>query len=177
MFFFQNNQYWEKNDWYRKHGYSLPLDTYFLIQWTSLLLLDFAFFGFLTRFITNNSAQATLEETYTHWVPESIWETWNSRLMLLLSLLVKILSVITSCIDTEDIVVKEQQVSRSQTFVKQFGIPVIDGRTNICGICRVKVPKSTRHCKLCNKCVDTMDHHCKWLNCCIGKKNYSTTPI
>ncbi|KAL7311916.1 hypothetical protein PS15m_009626 [Mucor circinelloides] len=94
--------------------------------------------------------------------------------MIGLTTLVKILSISTSMVETEDPVVTKQrhQVSRSQTYARRYGIPVIDSFTGICNICRIKVSKQTRHCKLCNKCVGRMDHHCKWLNCCIGEGNY-----
>jgi hypothetical protein len=61
--------------------------------------------------------------------------------MIGLSLLVKVLSITTSSIDTEDPVVTSQrdQVNRSQTYVRRNGIPVIDSFTSICNICRVKV--------------------------------------
>ncbi|KAL4209176.1 DHHC palmitoyltransferase-domain-containing protein [Rhizopus microsporus] len=180
-FLFKNNSnaYWEKNEWSRKHGYSRPLDTYFILQWVSSLTLDIGFFGFLTHFVsdytTSVSESASLQADWTEFrntaqVPW--WISWNAVIMFGLSGLVKTLSVTTSLIDTEDLAVKQQQVPRSQTYIKRFGIPVIDSYTGICNICRVKVAKTTRHCKLCNKCIDTMDHHCKWLNCCIGKKNY-----
>lgn len=54
---------------------------------------------------------------------------------------VKVLSIITSIIPTEDPIVASQkdQVSRSKTFIRRYGIPVVDSSTGICGICRVKV--------------------------------------
>lgn len=61
--------------------------------------------------------------------------------MIGLSLLVKVLSITTSSIDTEDPVVTSQrsQVNRSHTYVRRNGIPVIDSFTSVCNICRVKV--------------------------------------
>lgn len=58
-----------------------------------------------------------------------------------LSTIVKILSVTTSIIETEDPVVTSQRdlVIRSQTYVRRYGIPVIDNFSGICNICRVKV--------------------------------------
>ncbi|KAI9259514.1 DHHC palmitoyltransferase-domain-containing protein [Phascolomyces articulosus] len=94
--------------------------------------------------------------------------------MVAFSIGVKLLSIITSFIPTEDSIVTTQrhEVPRSKTYVRKYGIPVVDSATGVCGICRIKVPRSTRHCKLCNKCVAGMDHHCRWLNCCIGQRNY-----
>lgn len=94
--------------------------------------------------------------------------------MVAFSIGVKLLSIITSFVSTEEPIVARQrhQVPRSKTYVRRYGIPVVDSMTSVCGICRIKVPKSTRHCKLCNKCVAGMDHHCRWLNCCIGQSNY-----
>ncbi|ORE13909.1 hypothetical protein BCV71DRAFT_238882 [Rhizopus microsporus] len=140
------NAYWEKNEWSRKHGYSRPLDTYFILQWVSSLTLDIGFFGFLTHFVsdytTSVSESASLQADWTEFrntaqVPW--WISWNAVIMFGLSGLVKTLSVTTSLIDTEDLAVKQQQVPRSQTYIKRFGIPVIDSYTGICNICRVKV--------------------------------------
>lgn len=44
--------YWEKNDWYRRHGYRLPIDVYMIMQWVCLIILDVGFFCFLVHFIT-----------------------------------------------------------------------------------------------------------------------------
>ncbi|CAO3636727.1 unnamed protein product [Cunninghamella echinulata] len=92
--------------------------------------------------------------------------------MMCICLGIKLLSIITSFIETEDPVIKANPTPRSKSYVKKYGYSVIDPYTSICGICRIKVPKTTRHCKLCNKCIGGMDHHCKWLNCCIGIANY-----
>lgn len=61
--------------------------------------------------------------------------------MLGFTTLVKLLSISTSMIETEDYVVTSQksQVARSQTYVRRYGIPVIDSYTGICNICRIKV--------------------------------------
>lgn len=61
--------------------------------------------------------------------------------MIGLTTLVKILSISTSTVETEDPVVTKQrhQVSRSQTYARRYGIPVIDSFTGICNICRIKV--------------------------------------
>ncbi|KAI8887532.1 zf-DHHC-domain-containing protein [Backusella circina FSU 941] len=179
--------YWEKNDWFRRHGYQLPLDTYLLTQWLCLFILDIAFLYFLVYFISddkvaykNTSKITTLTfqqiaeewDNYSIAFPINDRSTWSCIIMIFLSASVKLLSVTTSFVDTEDSAVTSAKVGRSQTYVRRYGIPVIDSFTCICNICRVKVPRNTRHCKLCNKCVAGMDHHCKWLNCCIGKSNY-----
>jgi hypothetical protein len=146
LFKYNSNAYWEKNEWSRKHGYSRPLDTYFILQWVSSLTLDIGFFGFLTHFVsdytTSVSESASLQADWTEFrntaqIPW--WISWNAVIMFGLSGLVKALSVTTSLIDTEDLAVKQQQVPRSQTYIKRFGIPVIDSYTGICNICRVKV--------------------------------------
>lgn len=59
--------------------------------------------------------------------------------MIFLSASVKLLSVTTSMVDTEDSAVASANVGRSQTYVRRYGIPVIDSFTCICSICRVKV--------------------------------------
>lgn len=61
--------------------------------------------------------------------------------MVFLSILVKLLSVTTSMIETEDPIVSKQRhtVSRSQSYVRRYGIPVIDSYSGICNICRIKV--------------------------------------
>ncbi|OAD05745.1 hypothetical protein MUCCIDRAFT_106302 [Mucor lusitanicus CBS 277.49] len=164
---------WEKNDWSRRHGYQMPIDLYLVMQWMCLLLLDSGFFCFLIYFATARpaSSETTLEALLNDLPPtdDNPYTTWSC-----LTSLVKILSISTSMVETEDPVVTKQrhQVSRSQTYARRYGIPVIDSFTGICNICRIKVSKQTRHCKLCNKCVGRMDHHCKWLNCCIGQSNY-----
>ncbi|KAI8082523.1 DHHC palmitoyltransferase-domain-containing protein [Gilbertella persicaria] len=176
--------FWEQNEWSRRHGYQFPIDAYLITQWLSLIGLDVGFFLFLIYFLP----QDVSFEKPTEITPDNlddIWtqfnrqhrdplSSWECKIMTLLTVLVKMLSITTSMIDTEDPTVKIQkdQVTRSRTYVRRYGIPVIDSFTGVCNMCRIKVPKSTRHCKLCNKCVDVMDHHCKWLNCCIGKSNY-----
>ncbi|KAI7855149.1 DHHC palmitoyltransferase-domain-containing protein [Circinella umbellata] len=94
--------------------------------------------------------------------------------MVIFSIGVKVLSIVTSFIPTEEPIVTTQrhEVPRSKTYVRRYGIAVVDSSSGVCGICRIKVPRSTRHCKLCNKCIAGMDHHCRWLNCCIGQRNY-----
>lgn len=61
--------------------------------------------------------------------------------MAALTTLVKILSVTTSMIETEDPAVTSQRglVTRSQTYIRHYGVPVIDSFSGICNICRVKV--------------------------------------
>lgn len=50
---------WEKNDWSRRHGYQLPIDSYLLLQWLCLLLLDAAFFCYLIHFLAQYQLTAT----------------------------------------------------------------------------------------------------------------------
>ncbi|KAI8647121.1 DHHC palmitoyltransferase-domain-containing protein [Parasitella parasitica] len=171
---------WEKNDWSRRHGYQMPIDMYLILQWICLLLLDSGFFCFLIYFTTRtSSAEAELPlEVLLKELPQTTvndpLSSWNSKIMIGLTTLVKLLSLSTSMVETEDPAVSKQrhQINRSQTYTRRYGIPVIDSFTGICNICRIKVSKQTRHCKLCNKCVGRMDHHCKWLNCCVGESNY-----
>lgn len=61
--------------------------------------------------------------------------------MLGFTTIVKLLSICTSLIETEDPTVNSQknQVTRSQTYVRRYGIPVIDSYTGICNICRIRV--------------------------------------
>ncbi|KAI8333904.1 DHHC palmitoyltransferase-domain-containing protein [Chlamydoabsidia padenii] len=177
--------YWERNDWKRRHGYQFPLDSYLLLQWAASLALDLFFYYFLIHFITTlpdtPHLDATLElvkqwpladPPQDHVTSSWLWASHAREVMGLICIGIKVLSVITSFIDTEEPAVKNSQAPRSKSYVKKYGISVIDPYTSICGICRVKVPKTTRHCKLCNKCISGMDHHCKWLNCCIGWSNY-----
>ncbi|KAI8150116.1 DHHC palmitoyltransferase-domain-containing protein [Fennellomyces sp. T-0311] len=173
---------WEHNDWFRSNGYELPLDTYLMLQWIAGLTVDVGFFGFLYYFINGQPIADTTNELVTAWNPEAEageavtwpWSAWSWKIMVVFSIGVKALSIITSFIPTEEPIVATQrdEVPRSKTYVRKYGIPVVDSVTGICGICRIKVPRSTRHCKLCNKCVAGMDHHCRWLNCCIGQRNY-----
>ncbi|KAI8380665.1 DHHC palmitoyltransferase-domain-containing protein [Choanephora cucurbitarum] len=175
---------WEKNNWSRRHGYHLPIDTYMMTQWLCLIGLDVGFFCYLLYFLPPKTALVVPDEITSDNLND-IWTRFSQlrfdplhsvecKIMALLTILVKVLSIATSMVDTEDAAVKSQkdQVPRSQTYVRRYGIPVIDTYTGVCNMCRIKVPKTTRHCKLCNKCVDFMDHHCKWLNCCVGKNNY-----
>ncbi|KAI8979181.1 DHHC palmitoyltransferase-domain-containing protein [Mycotypha africana] len=194
-----NRNQWDSNTWSRRHGYQLPIDQYLIAQWICLLLIDTSFFCFLIHFLGNppsiadkqlhQATEGSLERTTSSPSSPSLSTPFpsnntifgsatiilsNWKIMILISLLVKILSITVSTIETEDpaVIGQRGQTARSQTYVRRLGIPVIDSYTGICNICRVKVDKSTRHCKLCNKCVEKMDHHCKWLNCCIGKRNY-----
>ncbi|KAI8870491.1 hypothetical protein GQ42DRAFT_122211, partial [Ramicandelaber brevisporus] len=71
-----------------------------------------------------------------------------------------------------DPVVRSSGVPRNATYVTEYGVPVIDAQTQICGICDVRVNEGTRHCKRSNKCVAGYDHFCEWLNTAIGSANY-----
>ncbi|KAI8077152.1 hypothetical protein BDF21DRAFT_58308 [Thamnidium elegans] len=145
--------HWEKNDWYRKHGYNLPLDSYLIMQWTCLFILDISFFCFLTHFLTvyENVETAldfeSLKLTLLHidQVYINPYSTWSCKMMALFTTLVKLLSVTTSMIETEDPVVTKQRgvITRSQTYMRRYGIPVIDSYSGICNICRIKVEYST----------------------------------
>jgi hypothetical protein len=67
--------YWEKNDWYRKNGYKIPLDSYLIMQWVCLITLDIGFFCFLVHFITvyeNVSIPPTIDTTF-----ENLYEGLN----------------------------------------------------------------------------------------------------
>ncbi|KAI9495348.1 DHHC palmitoyltransferase-domain-containing protein [Zychaea mexicana] len=173
---------WDQNDWFRAHGYELPLDTYLLLQWFAGLIVDVGFFGFMYHFITDEPIADATNTLITAWNPEQDfvqvvkwpWAAWSWQIMVAFSIGVKTFSITASFISTEEPVVatQRQDVPRSKTYVRKYGIPVVDSSTGVCGICRIKVPRSTRHCKLCNKCVAGMDHHCRWLNCCIGQRNY-----
>ncbi|KAI8333232.1 DHHC palmitoyltransferase-domain-containing protein [Blakeslea trispora] len=175
---------WEKNSWSRRHGYQLPIDIFMITQWLCLIGLDVGFFCYLLYFLPPKTIVEGPDKITSDNLND-IWDRFSQlqfdpfhsiecKIMALLTILVKLLSVTTSFIDTEDAAVSSQkdQVPRSQTYVRRYGIPVIDSYTGVCNMCRIKVPKTTRHCKMCNKCVDYMDHHCKWLNCCVGKNNY-----
>lgn len=61
--------------------------------------------------------------------------------MVAFSIGVKLLSIITSLVSTEEPIVARQrhQVPRSKTYVRRYGIPVVDTMTSVCGICRIKV--------------------------------------
>ncbi|KAI8370428.1 uncharacterized protein BYT42DRAFT_88315 [Radiomyces spectabilis] len=174
--------FWERNEWFRRHGYQRPWDTYLVLQWICSFALDLVFFKFLVVFVTDVDAKET-KYVLHHWDAQERQDTdqpwnlqglWNGHIMVFISVAIKALSIITSFVSTEDPVVANQrhQVPRSKTYVRRYGTPVIDSFTGVCGICRIKVDQTTRHCKLCNKCVGGMDHHCKWLNCCIGQTNY-----
>ncbi|CAO3579913.1 unnamed protein product [Absidia cylindrospora] len=173
----------ERNNWQRRHGYQAPYDTYLILQWITSFSLDFIFYFFLIHFITP-LPNGQLDAAWTlvnDWPlldqdgPASsswLWASHARQVMALICIGIKALSVVTSFIETEDPVIQANLTPRSKTYVRKYGLSVIDSYTSICGICRIKVPKTTRHCKMCNKCIGGMDHHCKWLNCCIGRANY-----
>lgn len=138
--------YWERNDWYRVHGYQRPWDKYMLFQWLASLTVDVGFFCFLGHFLdcsnfADTSSSSSPAEAAA--AAASSWplSSWSWTIMTGFSAGVKIISVITSFIPTEDPVVASQRgaVPRSKTYVRRFGIPVIDSGTRICGICRIKV--------------------------------------
>lgn len=54
--------YWEKNDWYRKNGYSLPLNMYLFAQWVCLITFDLGFFCFLVNFLIEDTNDTRLGE-------------------------------------------------------------------------------------------------------------------
>uniref|UniRef100_A0A1L8DY02 Palmitoyltransferase n=2 Tax=Nyssomyia neivai TaxID=330878 RepID=A0A1L8DY02_9DIPT len=47
-----------------------------------------------------------------------------------------------------------------------------DQDTNVCQLCRKRVPLRTFHCIPCQVCIVRQDHHNVWLDCCIGASNY-----
>ncbi|GAA5802238.1 hypothetical protein HPULCUR_007701 [Helicostylum pulchrum] len=135
---------WEKNEWYRKHGYNLPFDTYLILQWTCLFILDITFFCFLTHFLTVYDNVETpvlldfenLQLTLLQIEKKAYinpYTTWSCLLMAIFTTLVKLLSVTTSMIDTEDPEVAEKrgQTSRSPTYIRRYGAPVIDSYSGI----------------------------------------------
>ncbi|RUS27929.1 hypothetical protein BC938DRAFT_482558, partial [Jimgerdemannia flammicorona] len=158
--------FWERNDWSRRHGCHAPWDSWFLLQSVCLVVVDLGFYCFLAEFLDDNNDDDD--------VRQAAWHTsrWAYTIMLFMTVIPRLLVLVTAGTDTTDPVVVAANVPRSRTYVKQYGIPVIDSHTGVCGICRVKVMRTTRHCKSCNKCVGGMDHHCRWLNCCIGSSNY-----
>lgn len=141
---------WEKNEWYRKHGYNLPFDTFLISQWTCLFILDASFFYFLTHFLTVyenvespsldfESLKLTLSQIEQGYI--NPYTTWSSIVMAFFTTLVKVLSVTTSMIDTEDPVVAKERgkTPRSPTYIRRYGAPVIDVYSGVCNICKVKV--------------------------------------
>lgn len=141
---------WEKNEWYRKHGYNLPFDTFLISQWTCLFILDASFFYFLTHFLTVyenveppsldfESLKLTLSQIEQGYI--NPYTTWSSVVMAFFTTLVKVLSVTTSMIDTEDPVVAKERgkTPRSPTYIRRYGAPVIDVYSGVCNICKVKV--------------------------------------
>lgn len=147
--------YWERNDWYRAHGYQRPWDKYMLFQWLASFTVDVGFFCFLGYFLDCSSfikmmeisslgesaaATAVAAKTSSSIVSWPL-SAWSWKIMAGFSAGVKVVSVITSFIPTEDPVVASQRgaVPRSKTYVRRLGIPVIDSSTRICGICRIKV--------------------------------------
>ncbi|ORZ03230.1 DHHC palmitoyltransferase-domain-containing protein [Syncephalastrum racemosum] len=184
-----NSAIWDRNEWFRRHGYHRPFDNYLFLQWLASGIVDIGFFCFLIYFIQWSPLDeerallvalwrpsATTTATTTSTADYFAWPMarWAWHIFAAFSVSVKILSLATSFIETEDrtVAMQRDHVPRSKAYVRKYGIPVVDYQTGICGICRIKVPRRTRHCKLCNKCVAGMDHHCRWLNCCIGASNY-----
>lgn len=84
--------YWEKNDWYRKHGYNLPFNLYLIMQWVFFVLFDFGFFYFLINFsivYENNSNLTTsempIENLYQKWKDANAiqidpFSTWSCKI-------------------------------------------------------------------------------------------------
>ncbi|KAF7731411.1 hypothetical protein EC973_000219 [Apophysomyces ossiformis] len=143
------NPFWEQNEWYRQHGYQTPIDPYLILQWVCSILLDIAFFCYLGEFVSDIPATdyEEIQQLLTYWSladdsvaiqSTSSWPlaAWSWYIMLGLGTAVKILSITTSAISTEDPVVAAQreQVPRSKTYVRKYGVPVIDSTTGICAI-------------------------------------------
>jgi hypothetical protein len=70
--------YWEKNDWFRRHGYQLPLDTYLLMQWLCLFMLDIAFLYFLAYFISDDKIAYKNTSKITTLTFQQITQEWDS---------------------------------------------------------------------------------------------------
>ncbi|KAH8548669.1 DHHC palmitoyltransferase-domain-containing protein [Umbelopsis sp. PMI_123] len=148
---------WSTNNWHRPHGLVRPFDNFFLIKWSLLFIFDLCFFFFLNHFLDAITLNRKVKG-------EELDNILDGRLLLD--------TAWTYPTEDETVARKRIDTPRSQSYVRRLGVSVVNARTGLCGICRVKVPETTRHCKSCNKCVSGMDHHCRWLNCCIGDKNY-----
>ncbi|KAI9333333.1 DHHC palmitoyltransferase-domain-containing protein [Zopfochytrium polystomum] len=144
------------NMWWKRDGFQRPIHAYTIGYLVVVVFLAVGFFGFLQFFVLSFHLRVAI-----------------FALAGFLCLGHIAFAVITMTIDPEDASVRNAKVPRNPTFVKRRGVPVIDPRTGLCGICQVHVDARTRHCKPCNKCVARFDHHCPYLSTCIGKANYS----
>lgn len=144
LFFFPSDlvngyYYWERNEWSRRHAWHPPWDPWFLAHCACLIVVDIGFYGFLAYFL--RPPYSLEDKDIVSALPDPTWDVarWSYLIMLFFTIVPKLLIFITGVIDTTDPAVVAANVSRSRTYVKQYGIPVIDSHTGICGICRVKV--------------------------------------
>ena len=79
------NPPWEQNEWFRSHGYELPLDTYLLLQWIAAVVVDIGFFGFMYYFINDEPISDVTNTLVNEWYPEQgstqiiqwPWAAWS----------------------------------------------------------------------------------------------------
>ncbi|KAJ2858472.1 hypothetical protein J3B02_000222 [Coemansia erecta] len=150
------------NKWIRYHGWQLPWDFYFVVQWLGSLLLTSGYFALL-RPLAYYTDDIGISANYFR-ILDYLGIFWIISSHLL--------SIFTSFKDPQAPEVSEQITDRNLYYKQIWGVPVIDPMTGICRVCRVETKPLTRHCKRCNKCVVGLDHHCRWLNTCIGSVNY-----
>ncbi|PVZ98146.1 hypothetical protein BB558_005873 [Smittium angustum] len=179
------------NDWFRRHGFQYPLDGYFLLKWTFVILYELSL---LLPFISLNSNASSVlnqikskgslltlffktgglsESNYSNVFMLGYKISWC--LTLPMAITICFISFLVSFVENMDPNALESTTSgnRDMFYQLRWGVSSIDYRSQICRVCNAKVRINTRHCKTCNKCVLGMDHHCRWLNTCIGKRNYN----
>lgn len=152
-----NSAFWDRNEWFRRHGYHRPFDNYLFLQWLASGIVDIGFFCFLIHFIQQSPLDEERALLSALWYPPTTAATaaptstteyfawpmahWAWYIFAAFSVAVKVLSLATSFIETEDqsVAMQREHVPRSKAYVRKYGIPVVDYQTSICGICRIKV--------------------------------------
>ncbi|KAJ1672795.1 hypothetical protein EV182_006487, partial [Spiromyces aspiralis] len=149
--------------WLRPHGFALPLDPLFVIQWVGFFAMGV---GAVTglRLALGELVTAEAMPAYS---PGILYLVVVPGLALSM-----LASAWTSLVDTQDPVARSSPHARNVAQTLQWGETVIDSCSQVCRVCSVRVDDTTYHCKRCNKCVIGFDHHCRWLNTCIGQANY-----
>ncbi|ORX66730.1 hypothetical protein DL89DRAFT_59108 [Linderina pennispora] len=131
------------NVWARRHGFMLPWDMLFVVQWVASLALTFGFFRLVYPLIRASDTAGPLRLA-----------AWGISLLTIIAIpTALVLSVIASLVDTEAAEVRASGMPRDMYYVQTWGVPAIDPMSSVCRVCQVSASVTTRHCKRCNKCV------------------------
>uniref|UniRef100_A0A7S1MS11 Palmitoyltransferase n=1 Tax=Neobodo designis TaxID=312471 RepID=A0A7S1MS11_NEODS len=135
----------------RRHGFELPLDTWQIWGWWSIVAIFVMYFCVTGPMLPNHAAAFSV-----------------TAVMASIGTIVIAMKIIMSILPNEDLQTHGPQLPAAtlrDTSLAPTG-------ASMCSYCRRWTDRSSRHCAVCDKCVIGFDHHCRWLNVCVGSRNY-----